>query len=156
MISKRAGVASMLAPPPRTVRSVVERHPAYRLRPGDVFSTNDPWLCCGHLYDISVIKPLFHEGRLVGFGECLAHVPDVGGSLTNDSREVYEEGVCLPVVRFVSEGDDRSEEHTSELQSLMRISYAVFCLKKKKTETDNQQPKLMTESQTLTIYSRNR
>src|SRR3546814_2311852 len=30
---------------------------------------------------------------------------------------------------------DRSEEHTSELQSLMRISYAVFCLKKKKTNT---------------------
>src|SRR3546814_3102248 len=30
---------------------------------------------------------------------------------------------------------DRSEEHTSELQSLMRISYAVFCLKKKKTST---------------------
>src|SRR3546814_4641711 len=30
------------------------------------------------------------------------------------------------------DGDDRSEEHTSELQSLMRISYAVFCLKKKK------------------------
>src|SRR3546814_8668360 len=30
--------------------------------------------------------------------------------------------------------DDRSEEHTSELQSLMRISYAVFCLKKKKIE----------------------
>src|SRR3546814_7801878 len=29
----------------------------------------------------------------------------------------------------------RSEEHTSELQSLMRISYAVFCLKKKKAET---------------------
>src|SRR3546814_7438989 len=32
----------------------------------------------------------------------------------------------------------RSEEHTSELQSLMRISYAVFCLKKKKTKTDVQ------------------
>src|SRR3546814_9158157 len=30
--------------------------------------------------------------------------------------------------------DDRSEEHTSELQSLMRISYAVFCLKQKKTK----------------------
>src|SRR3546814_1106974 len=30
----------------------------------------------------------------------------------------------------------RSEEHTSELQSLMRISYAVFCLKKKKTTND--------------------
>src|SRR3546814_3179174 len=32
----------------------------------------------------------------------------------------------------------RSEEHTSELQSLMRISYAVFCLKKKKTKQKNQ------------------
>src|SRR3546814_8763351 len=33
----------------------------------------------------------------------------------------------------------RSEEHTSELQSLMRISYAVFCLKKKKSNTPNTQ-----------------
>src|SRR3546814_7025977 len=33
----------------------------------------------------------------------------------------------------------RSEEHTSELQSLMRISYAVFCLKKKKTQNNNTQ-----------------
>src|SRR3546814_10295533 len=33
---------------------------------------------------------------------------------------------------------DRSEEHTSELQSLMRISYAVFCLKKKKKKTTSQ------------------
>src|SRR3546814_9771260 len=32
----------------------------------------------------------------------------------------------------------RSEEHTSELQSLMRISYAVFCLKKKTTNTNNE------------------
>src|SRR3546814_8583955 len=35
----------------------------------------------------------------------------------------------------------RSEEHTSELQSLMRISYAVFCLKKKKYKTTKQQTK---------------
>src|SRR3546814_8588865 len=34
----------------------------------------------------------------------------------------------------------RSEEHTSELQSLMRISYAVFCLKKKKKKKDNTDP----------------
>src|SRR3546814_3442192 len=34
----------------------------------------------------------------------------------------------------------RSEEHTSELQSLMRISYAVFCLKKKQTKTSHTEP----------------
>src|SRR3546814_10541084 len=42
----------------------------------------------------------------------------------------------------------RSEEHTSELQSLMRISYAVFCLKKKKQNTPQQKP----EQKTPTFY----
>src|SRR3546814_1339908 len=41
--------------------------------------------------------------------------------------EALEQGVAIVVIAVV-----RSEEHTSELQSLMRISYAVFCLKKKK------------------------
>src|SRR3546814_4200555 len=40
----------------------------------------------------------------------------------------------------------RSEEHTSELQSLMRISYAVFCLKKKKTDNIPPYPQLHTYS----------
>src|SRR3546814_1608224 len=41
------------------------------------------------------------------------------------------------VTRYADDGIDgpRSEEHTSELQSLMRISYAVFCLKKKKNQS---------------------
>src|SRR3546814_6748100 len=38
--------------------------------------------------------------------------------------------------RLPAHADLRSEEHTSELQSLMRISYAVFCLKKKKNNND--------------------
>src|SRR3546814_4695838 len=42
--------------------------------------------------------------------------------------------------------DNRSEEHTSELQSLMRISYAVFCLKKKKKKKDTKQTKRATIS----------
>src|SRR3546814_6557844 len=40
----------------------------------------------------------------------------------------------------------RSEEHTSELQSLMRISYAVFCLKKKKRERSYRQPIVLINS----------
>src|SRR3546814_3168695 len=44
-----------------------------------------------------------------------------------------EESKVLPwFYDLFAEGPTRSEEHTSELQSLMRISYAVFCLKKKK------------------------
>src|SRR3546814_2647711 len=43
----------------------------------------------------------------------------------------------------------RSEEHTSELQSLMRISYAVFCLKKKKNERNNKQDTKIRKRKTL-------
>src|SRR3546814_3866396 len=49
------------------------------------------------------------------------------------TREVFERGHAAAVLLY-----DRSEEHTSELQSLMRISYAVFCLKKKKTEKNTE------------------
>src|SRR3546814_7439038 len=47
--------------------------------------------------------------------------------------------------------EQRSEEHTSELQSLMRISYAVFCLKKKKKKRLYDQ-KLINHTPTQTIY----
>src|SRR3546814_9196864 len=43
------------------------------------------------------------------------------------------------------EACDRSEEHTSELQSLMRISYAVFCLKKKKKTTKTRRASISIE-----------
>src|SRR3546814_4506005 len=52
---------------------------------------------------------------------------------------------CSSHFRFAEQGAtsrvSRSEEHTSELQSLMRISYAVFCLKKKKKKKNNNKPK---------------
>src|SRR3546814_4419518 len=62
--------------------------------------------------------------------------------LAGKGHETYQEsqGVRAPFddrewARFALTFQQRSEEHTSELQSLMRISYAVFCLKKKKTQT---------------------
>src|SRR3546814_1494661 len=58
--------------------------------------------------------------------------PGVGRPYRNAARageELAADGLRLPHARAVD--GRRSEEHTSELQSLMRISYAVFCLKKK-------------------------
>src|SRR3546814_1386382 len=49
--------------------------------------------------------------------------------LTDGDISIFESGACL--LHLAKKSDKRSEEHTSELQSLMRISYAVFCLKKK-------------------------
>src|SRR3546814_10090720 len=55
------------------------------------------------------------------------------------NREVLRETVRDIQARNADAAPERSEEHTSELQSLMRISYAVFCLKKKKICTINNQ-----------------
>src|SRR3546814_3820214 len=54
------------------------------------------------------------------------------GSLTG--LELFHKKFDLPLAQVVHTEAPRSEEHTSELQSLMRISYAVFCLKKKNTK----------------------
>src|SRR3546814_6569626 len=55
-----------------------------------------------------------------------------------DHRSYARQGVEMePTVKMGHASAARSEEHTSELQSLMRISYAVFCLKKKKKKTKN-------------------
>src|SRR3546814_15861123 len=58
--------------------------------------------------------------------------PDVALQRLGDQH--VQRAVGLGQVNVVR-GFDRSEEHTSELQSLMRISYAVFCLKKKNNKT---------------------
>src|SRR3546814_6061149 len=60
-------------------------------------------------------------------GEIMAHDP-----MAQDKRLAEQQPGGGGHQRFSSSVPSRSEEHTSELQSLMRISYAVFCLKKKK------------------------
>src|SRR3546814_9912863 len=62
---------------------------------------------------------------------CFIHTPDPRKALevSPEEREAFWEKLY---------SEPRSEEHTSELQSLMRISYAVFCLKKKRTTKTNQ------------------
>src|SRR3546814_8356363 len=59
--------------------------------------------------------------------------------------------LCAPALREAAAG--RSEEHTSDLQSLMRISYAVFCLKKKKKQQKPQH--ISTSHQTIDKHSKN-
>src|SRR3546814_6792871 len=67
----------------------------------------------------------------VGRGEIVGLLGPNGAGKTTTINMVL--GVLEPTSgRIVIEGLDRSEEHTSELQSLMRISYAVFCLQKTK------------------------
>src|SRR3546814_19077385 len=62
-----------------------------------------------------------------------AELQRVAADAVKIAAEIIAENFSKETVLDMSQMDVRSEEHTSELQSLMRISYAVFCLKKKKT-----------------------
>src|SRR3546814_2911511 len=79
---------------------------------------------------------LFRNGALLGSGETLSL--EQAQTLIETALDECER--FYPVFQFVLWGGKtpRSEEHTSELQSLMRISYAVFCLKKKNSKLTSQ------------------
>lgn len=90
---------------PLAVKALLARFPASTLRPGDVLITNDPWLCAGHLFDIAIVTPVFVDGRVVGILGTVGHVSDIGG--TKDAlraREIYEEGLQIPPMKFVEAG----------------------------------------------------
>src|SRR3546814_2284332 len=74
------------------------------------------------------------SSRKVGISESSSAHPDIAASSTASPNGSYRDGETkMPArSRQAAMEASRSEEHTSELQSLMRNSYAVFCLKKKK------------------------
>ena len=73
---------------------------------GDVYITNDPWEGTGHLHDITMVTPSFHNGMLIGFFACTAHVVDIGGrGFGADAASVYEEGLYIPIMKFAVGGD---------------------------------------------------
>jgi len=73
---------------------------------GDVYVTNDPWEGTGHLHDITVVTPAFHQGQHVGFLACTAHVVDIGGrGFGADGNSIYEEGLYIPIMKFAERGE---------------------------------------------------
>jgi len=90
---------------PITLRHMLKRYPAETLKPGDVIITNDPWLGTGHLYDITMVRPVFRGGRIVAYTLSISHLPDVGGSgFGSSAAEVYHEGLRLPICKLYDEG----------------------------------------------------
>ena len=72
---------------------------------GDVYITNDPWEGTGHLHDITMVTPSFHNDLLVGFFACTAHIVDIGGrGFGADAHSVYEEGLYIPIMKFAHKG----------------------------------------------------
>ena len=75
------------------------------IKQGDVYITNDPWEGTGHLHDITMVTPSFYQDKFVGFFACTAHIVDIGGrGFGADANSIYEEGLYLPIMKFIKEG----------------------------------------------------
>ncbi len=90
------------------LQEVLKEFPPATLKPGDVFMNNDPYRGGSHLPDISVFRPVFHEGKLVAFTGCMIHYTDVGGMVPGSNpvkaTELYQEGLIIPPVMLYDGG----------------------------------------------------
>lgn len=88
------------------VRHFLAAHPPETLRAGDVLLTNDPWQTSGQINDITVVTPVFRDDRVVAFFANTCHAADIGGKiLSAESREVYEEGLRIPIMKLFDRGE---------------------------------------------------
>jgi len=93
------------------VHPVVRDFPLDTMRPGDVFFHNDVYLSeggIGHLPDLCVTVPVFHDGHVVAFVQAFGHHDDIGGavpgSMPSHATSVYEEGLMVPPIRLWDAG----------------------------------------------------
>ncbi len=92
------------------IEAIKKRFPQDTIRPGDMFLANDPYSGGGsHLPDINVIAPVFWQERIVAYVANIAHHSDVGGMVPGSEaavcRSIFQEGIRLPAVRIMRDGE---------------------------------------------------
>ena len=95
----------------RLVPRAIAEYGQENLEPGDALMVNDPHRQASHLNDIFLISPFFHKGELMGYVSNTCHHVDVGGGAPASIgafREIYQEGIILPVVKLVAQGEVHS------------------------------------------------
>ncbi|MCL5961182.1 MAG: hydantoinase B/oxoprolinase family protein [Chloroflexi bacterium] len=102
------------------------------LRPGDVLLHNDSYRGTPHPPEFCMVKPMFYDGKVIGYAANIAHHTDVGGkspgSMPGDASEIYQEGVIIPPVKLFREGKEVDEVWQIILANVRapRLSYGDF------------------------------
>jgi N-methylhydantoinase B/oxoprolinase/acetone carboxylase alpha subunit len=86
------------------IKNLVTKLPLETYKPGDSFITNDPWALAGHLNDVCVMSPIFYKNKVVAFTACVFHHSDIGGRVSSDNHDVFEEGLFIPLVKLYDGG----------------------------------------------------
>lgn len=90
----------------RAASAILAEYPPDSLAEGDVLITNDPYKTAGQLLDVTVLYPVFRNGRVIAFFGSTIHHTDVGGyGIGAGARDVFEEGLWIPICRLMVRGE---------------------------------------------------
>jgi N-methylhydantoinase B len=106
MVAQGPDLPIHLGSMPDAVRAIVNAF-APDVHEGDVFIHNDPYFGGSHLPDVNVVRPAYHQGKLLGYACVRAHWPDVGSATPGSYgavTEIYGEGLRLPPLRLCNRG----------------------------------------------------
>jgi N-methylhydantoinase B len=109
LIAQGTHVPIQLASLLGSIEAILKCFPTSAMQEGDAFICNDPYLTGGtHLPDISIVGPIFSNGRLVGFAANIGHHNDIGGAVPGSTsalaRSIFEEGIRIPATQIVRAG----------------------------------------------------
>jgi len=117
----RHGLPAFLGCMAQALHDFLAAFPPEALEPGDSLITTDPWIGASQINDVFFVTPIFHRGRIVAYAMSVSHSPDVGGRLLSaDSKEVFEEGFRLPIVKLFKAG-----EPNEDLFRIIRLNVRV-------------------------------
>ena len=82
---------------------------AGKIEPGDAFIVNHPYRACqNHATDVTVISPVYYDGKLIAFIGNIAHKPDLGGKVpgtnSGDATDLFQEGLLIPPLKIQRKG----------------------------------------------------
>ena len=87
-----------------TVKKMKQHFEEEGIHEGDVMVTNDAYLTGSHLNHMTFVVPIFHKTELVGFSACMAHWADIGGALDGMTKDIWSEGLQMPIVKAWRQG----------------------------------------------------
>jgi N-methylhydantoinase B len=87
-----------------TVKAKIRHFGIERMRPGDIYVTNDSYITGSHLNHVTLTLPIFDRGKLVGFSCCMAHWIDIGGTLGGMTTDIFSEGLQIPILKLHDRG----------------------------------------------------
>ena len=123
VVAQSEDIGSHVVPLPWSVRASMEKMGG-TLAPGDVILMNDPYTGGTHLNDVTIIYPVFRDGRLIFFPAVRAHWADVGGmvpgSMSGKATEIYQEGIRIPPIKIL-EGGQMNDGALDLLLANMRV-----------------------------------